>query len=110
VKVADAAVPPPKTRPVATEFLRDGFRHVQVRRHGRAALYEKSKQYPHGGPTITSYEVVILRAQRPHPQDRTAAGWDRVESYPSSEEWGSRGWTYVGLAEAEKRLERISLP
>jgi hypothetical protein len=88
--------------PIAAEFRDDGFMLRQVRREGRVAIYEKSKD---GQPR--GFEVVVLRIRpaetlfgRPYPQR---------ESYPSSEHWGIYGWSYSAndLKGANRRFEQL---
>jgi hypothetical protein len=85
---------------VSTSFLYDSFQHDLVERVGNIAIYRKTK------PSIgyAGYEVVQITLRRPHHLDPSKYLYDRVEHYPSSEEWGTHGWTYQTLPEARQRV------
>lgn len=82
-------------------FRKDGFDFKLVRREGRFAIYTKTK------PTYKtpSFEVGVIRRNKA----RTAFGRDfeDSESWPSSEEWGVRAWTYTNLDDSVRRLESL---
>lgn len=70
-----------------TEFEKNGFYFIQVQRSGRVAIYGKRKSWG-----LVGYEVVIIQ----HSNDRVLDGREIEggERYPSSESWGTHGWTY----------------
>lgn len=80
------------------EFRKDGFDFNLVRRRGSIAIYSKTKP-DHAEP---SYEVGLIRSN----PARIAFGkeFPASESWPSSEEWGIRAWTYGSLAGALHRF------
>ena len=89
--------------PLATTFSFDGFDFRQVERVGGLALFGKSK------PTHTraSFEVVIVQK---HPAKTFLSGkhYDARESMPSSESWGTKGWTYTNLENAQTKLNQLA--
>lgn len=73
-------------RPISTEFSREGMIHRQIKRTGRVAMFEVGR----GGGT----EVVMIRTAKPQKlPNGEMAPWR--ESYPSTGEFGSRGWYYM---------------
>ena len=82
---------------LAEKFNRNGFEFEQVQRTENAAIYQKFKS---GG--ACSFEVIRIRERK----EREAFGttFEAGEFYPSSEEWGVFGWTYVDLVGAQHRL------
>lgn len=82
-------------------FNRDGFTFRQLRRIGNVAIYEQTKK-----GQSPAYEVVILRMR----EARIAFGMElpECEHYPSSEEWGTYGWTYRSLSEAERKFKELN--
>lgn len=82
-------------RPLATTFMRDGMSHRQIKRVGHVAMFEIGK----GG----GVEVVIVRKAKP--QKLPGGVWAPWrESYPSTGEFGSRGWYY--MRDERERAER----
>ena len=78
----------------------DGFDLLQVERVGRVAIYEKTKG------TYKGWEIILIR-RRP---DRQLPGGNYIparEQYPSSAEWGIRGWTAMSLADAKKQFDKL---
>jgi len=85
--------------PLPLSFKQKGEQFVlkQVARNDHAAVYEQSK-----GGKVVSYELVIPDCYF------LKKGW--VETYPTSEEWGIRGWTVTSLQDALNRLSLITKP
>jgi hypothetical protein len=74
-----------KPRPLHTEFYRDGMLHKQVRRTGNVAEFSIS-----GG----GCEIIRIRVAKPQKLPNGAiAPWR--ESYPSTGEFGTRGWYFM---------------
>jgi len=71
-------------------FKRNGFTFGQMEREGNVAIYRKHKG------RISSFEVVLIQSHN----GRIIMGEviPPSEFYPSSEQWGTKGWT---LAEAD---------
>ena len=74
-----------KTLPI--EFTKNGFQYRQLARDGNAALYSQTKG------DFGAYEVFAIQSHN----GREIAGKliPPAEFGPSSEEWGSKGWTYT---------------
>jgi hypothetical protein len=88
-------------KPLLTEFQSGGFHFRQLWREGDLILLEKTK--PHW--TEPSYEVCIVRKCA----DRTIAGKfiPASEALPSSESWGTYGWTYRSREKAKAKFCRL---
>ena len=80
----------------------DGFDLRLVERHGMVALYEKMKGF-HAG-----YEVVVIQLRKPKKHPFTGVDLPLREAYPSSEDWGTYGWTYTTLERAQARMKRLN--
>ncbi len=85
---------------LATTFRKDGFDYEQVERHGNAAIYKQSK-----GPKNVHFEVGRIRQNKERQQFGVTI--PAAESWPSSEEWGIRAWTYTDLTHAQTRLATL---
>lgn len=82
-------------RPLVTEFMRDGMKHVFIKRDGNVAMFGIGSR---GG-----VEVVLIRKAKP--QKLPTGDWAPWrESYPSTGEFGHRGWYYS--PEQRERAER----
>ena len=88
---------------IAIEFGDDGFLLRQVHRGERAAIYEKFK-----GGQPRGFEVVILRIRAA--EALFGRHYPERERYPSSEEWGTYGWSCMAsdLKGAQRRLEELA--
>ena len=78
----------------------DGFDLRQVERIGRVAIYEKTKG------TYKGWEIILIR-KRPGRQLPGGKHIPAREQYPSSAEWGIRGWTAMSLANAKKQFNKL---
>ena len=85
-------------RTLPTSFRSDGFDYVLLKREGLAALFQKSKP-SHSFPT---YEIVWIR-QIPT-RELFGHTSEAHEAMPSSEQWGTYGWTACDLPSAESRF------
>lgn len=86
----------PEFIPLKSEFRKDGFDFRLIKRQGRVALFQKSKQ----NITTEHFEVVLVR-QNPA-SERFGRLFPDSESIPCSNEWGERGWSYSDRESAEK--------
>ncbi len=85
----------------AIKFRLLGFEYTQLKRAGNIAIYRQSKKgLPDG------YEVVCIQKHEAF----SAFGKDfpAGESYPRSQQWGSDGWTYRTLGDAEAKFKELS--
>jgi len=79
-----------------TEFQKGGFSFRQIKREGAVALFDRSKN------GRTHFEVAIITAHGPY--ELVGVKFPAGESYPSSEQWGQKGWTYTTREEADERF------
>src|SRR4030088_1414504 len=82
---------------VSIKFGDSGFAPSQLKRAGDAAIYKQTKR-----KQSAAYEVVVLRpyeAWTSFEKDFPAG-----EYYPKSEEWGSHGFTFRALEDAERKF------
>ncbi len=84
-------------------FERFGFSFRQVHRTPVGAVYEVKL----GEEGSISYEVVKPTISTQRNVDGTWSPCDPYECYPSSEMWGSKGWTYTDKDEAMEKCETI---
>ena len=88
-----------KTLPLI--FTRKGWQHRQLARHGNVAIYERSRplRTPH-------FELVRVGSHKGY--DVAGKHIDAAETYPSSEQLGSRAWTFNDRAVAEERFRQLT--
>ena len=92
-----------KIRILREQFDQANFRYTLIRRRGSIAVYRrKHLRFDHGG-----FEVVVIRASKPHPKDPNYEGYDRVEIYPSDSTWGLFGFTYRFENEAMRKMDAL---
>lgn len=92
------------TRPLQITRKVDGFTIQVFKRHRMLALLRKTIS---SIPNFVNWEVVVIRVNPVHPMDTASIldGWTHVESLPSSESWGTYGWTFTDLNTATSRFE-----
>ena len=78
----------------------DGFDLRQIERVGPIAIYEKTKGRYQG------WEIILIR-KRPARRLPNGKYITSHEHYPSSAEWGIRGWTAMSLANAKKQFNKL---
>lgn len=88
-------------RPAPKQFTRDGYIFAEVWRQANVAIYSQTRE---GARAPAAWELVKLRVVKAHPKD---VDQSPKENYPSSEEWGKRGWTFLTLAEPQDRATRL---
>lgn len=72
-----------------------------VTRLNNVAIFSQSKDgHEH-------FEVVRVKVRKPNPNYPNPDGADLAEGYPASEDWGTLGFTYRTLTEAETRAARL---
>ena len=81
------------------EFNSKGFHHKQLIRRGNIAIFERSKG------TATHLETIIIGSHNGY----TLAGVyiEPSETYPSTANWGSRGWTFTNNTMALAKMEAL---
>ena len=53
---------------------------------------------------IVHFEVIRIRIGKLHPLDQNRDGVDAAETYPPAAAWGTDGWTFTTLKDAETRF------
>lgn len=86
---------------LSKDIKKDGFNLKQIKRKGDKAIYIKTKS----GTKLKNYEVIRIGRHNGY----TIAGQYIAPSeiYPSTSEWGVKGWTYVELSAAERKFDKI---
>ena len=90
-----------KTHP--KEWQSKGFRYRIIRRQGMVVIAEVTNQ---ASPAYLSWEVAILRSNPPC--HRFGKDFPASESYPRSEEWGTRGFTCQTREAASRRFASLT--
>lgn len=87
-------------RDIPKQYNKDGFTHTLHSKCGNVAIYEQRKG------NFVRYEVVILRQ---HKKDNDFVGTKAGDWYlPSTNEWGSYGWTYITLEQAQEKAKEMT--
>jgi hypothetical protein len=82
-------------------FTRSGFSHELLRQSGPVCLVERSRN------GFSHFEVFILQRHKEQTWPNgtiTPPGWH----YPSSHDWGERGWTNTTIEKARERFARLA--
>jgi hypothetical protein len=86
---------------IADQFVKKGFVHKVIARDGMKLLIERK----HHTAASPHWEVVKLRVS---PEKRVGERtYMEGEAYPSSEAWGSQGWTYTDLESAKAKFDLL---
>jgi hypothetical protein len=83
------------------EFDSRGFHFTQIARKDNHAIYQKVKDS--GGK---SFEVIQIRNHDGY--EIAGVAVPPAEMYPSSESWGTLGFTYLRFEAAKERFEKLS--
>lgn len=94
-----------RTKPIATEFSKYGYTFQQIDRAGRVAIYSQTRN---DNGRLTGYEVVAIQLCQAREEFKAHAGFDRVECYPSSEQWGTYAFTVDTLPRAYARAVALA--
>jgi hypothetical protein len=87
-------------KPLKEEISKDGFLFKQLKRKKNKAIYEQSKD-----GKIFAYEVIVIGC---HEGYSIAGNYiEPSEMYPSSTQWGIKGFTYTNLEDAEKKYKTL---
>ena len=90
-----------KTHP--KEWESKGFRYRIIKREGMVVIAEVTSP---DSPGYLTWEVAILR--RNPPGHRFGKDFTASESYPRSEEWGTRGFTCHTREAASRRFASLT--
>jgi len=87
---------------IASEFIKSGFAHKVLERRGMVLLVERQ----HRDVSAPHWEVVKIRVS----PAKLVHGVPLPESevYPSSERWGTDGWTYSTLEAARAKFDSLA--
>lgn len=90
-------------KPLPEEFDKKGFHYRRLWREGEVAIYEQSK-----GPAIT-FETIVVREQNATTLelDGVKVDLEHREIYPSSEQWGTYGWTTLDAFAAMRKARQV---
>lgn len=88
-------------KPLPTEFKKGDFDHKLVRREGDVAIFWRKS--PHHRDA--HYEVIVV--QQHEASHRFGKDFEAAEGYPRSEMWGTAGWTYNTIEDAEYRFRTL---
>jgi hypothetical protein len=84
------------------KFTKKGYKHTLIEREDDVALYKRQRVE---NSKVIHYEVVIITSHN----GTTIEGnyIEPGELYPSSSQWGERGWTCITLEQAETRYKAV---
>lgn len=88
-------------KPLAATFTKKGFAHTLVQRHGDIAVYRRQKR----AGSAVHWETVIIGSHNGY----VIAGvtMPPAEIYPSSEQWGAKGFTFNDEASAISKANQL---
>jgi hypothetical protein len=87
-------------KPLPDTFRKGGYDYQRVARDGDVAIYAQSQ-----GERIYAHEVVIV--QRYPDYEMMGKLIAAHEAFPSTESWGSQGWTCTSLTEACRKMSDV---
>lgn len=85
--------------PIKTEFVKNQYNHLQIKRVGDLAIYKRWKH------SINHFEVILITRHEGYEMGGVAI--EPAELYPSSSQWGTHGFTCPTIELAEKKLEDL---
>jgi hypothetical protein len=86
--------------PLAKSFTKYGFTFTQIKREGDVAIYRQTKG------NFEAFEVIII--DRHNGYKLGDAEIPPAETYPSSSQWGSHGWTLRTLDRAHEKFAEVA--
>ena len=86
---------------IESVFIKAGFRHEQVKRNGRVAIFKRSQL----GLDRSHYEVVQIGSHNGY--NLGTSYIEAAETYPGSSLWGIQGWTHATLECANKHYDKL---
>ncbi len=90
-----------------TDFTKNGFRLRQIRREGDVAIYHKVALQGNVHPVTYDVGFETIVVSRHDGYEIGGVKVEPAETYPSSEQWGQKGWTYKTLLEADNKYETL---
>lgn len=90
-------------RKLEKEITKKGFIYKQLKRVGNKAIYSQKRD--DRDATQIRYEVIVIKSHDGYEiaGNKIPAG----EVYPSSTQWGTLGWTFLDLPEAENKFKKL---
>lgn len=86
-------------RKLPKTFKQKGFTFNQIKRDGNKAIFKKTKG------TVTSYEVVSISSHKGY--ELGGQKIEPAETYPSTSQWGIKGFTCTSLERAESKYKTL---
>ena len=85
------------------KFSKKGFIYTQLKRVGNKAIYSQKRE--ENDAKQLRYEVIVIKSHDGYEiaGNKIPAG----EVYPSSTQWGTLGWTFVDLQDAENKFKKL---
>lgn len=77
-----------------------GFTYQQIERKDNVAIYS---QTPLDDNIPVAYEVILIKRGLPHPH--TKSDFDKIELYPSDQQFGLNGWSYGNYGDLSIALQ-----
>jgi hypothetical protein len=87
-------------KPLKESFSKYGFDYKMIKRTKKKAIFEQSKRN-----RVFSYEVITVSKHNGFTLGDVYI--EPSETYPSTSEWGSKGFTYKTLEEAERKYREL---
>jgi len=93
-------------------FKKWNFDFTQLERKGKYAIYEKFLIDPpepmreDGKTASVGFEVIVIQKQKEY--ERFGQTFPAKELYPSSETWGTYGFTFCTVKEAYEKYKELS--
>ena len=92
------------TTTLPASFKNHGFEHQLVKRTGAVAIYRRQRTKTGS----THFECVLIRKtakSRVLPSGSTIKAGSEI--YPAASDWGSSGWTFKDLNQAEVKFNEL---
>jgi len=83
------------------EFAYKGFTFNQLYRDGKFAIYEQSKE----DYEVKKYEVIVIESHNGY--DLAGQHFPPAEMYPSSTQWGVKGFTLDSYEDALNKIKYL---
>lgn len=100
----------PDIRLLPSEFRKKAIQYRQIERLNNLALY--SLAYCSNVSAIIGYDVIrvrmyTLKADMPEFLQRVRNDNEIIECYPTSEKWGTQGWSFITYAAAKEKFNSL---
>lgn len=86
-------------KPLQEKFVKNGFTHKLLKREGDKAIFERKKS------KFVHYEVILVSRHDGYTLGDSYI--EPAETYPSSSQWGDKGWTFNSLEKAEAKFSKL---